>query len=54
MGDGLTHFNGSDFVYVLQENNIDTWDLLTFETEVFLLANDESRGSVLIYHGKLE
>lgn len=54
MGDGLTHYNGSDFEYLLKEDNIDTWDIFAFEKEAFLLADDESTGAVLIYHGKLK
>jgi hypothetical protein len=53
MSNGLTHYNGFNFKYLFEEENIDTWDLFTFSRNIFVLANDEITGNVLIYKGTL-
>lgn len=54
MADGLTHFNGSDFEYILNFDNKSLSDGVVFENDVFFVANDFNNGTNLIYHGRLK
>ena len=56
MSDGLTHYNGTDFKYILQFDNKSLSDGVIFENEVFFVANDFYNGKAnnLIYHGVLK
>jgi hypothetical protein len=55
MDDGVVHFNGSDFQYILNYNsNIRFADGLLFDTKLFFLANDFTKGVTYIYKGSLD
>jgi len=57
MSDGLTHYNGNDFIYILNfEGNEHLRDGFVFEKEIFFLANDfyNNDANNLIYHGVLK
>lgn len=51
MRNGVTHYNGENIEYVLEESNINTWDLFYIENNVFVLANDLITNNVLIFRG---
>lgn len=56
MADGLTHFNGTDFEYILNFENKSLSGGLVFKNEVFFVANDFYNNSAnnLVYHGRLK
>ncbi|MCB0743821.1 MAG: hypothetical protein KDC67_07955 [Ignavibacteriae bacterium] len=56
MSDGLTHYNGTDFKYILNTNNKSWSDGVVFENEVFFLANDfyNDNTNNIVYHGQLK
>lgn len=56
MSDGLTHYNGTDFVYILNFEKKSLSDGVIFENEIFFVANDfyNDSGNNLIYHGVLK
>jgi len=56
MSDGLTHYNGNDFQYILNFENKNLSDGVVFEDEVFFVANDfyNNDANNLIYHGVLK
>lgn len=56
MSDGLTHYNGIDFEFILNFENKSLSDGVVFEKEVFFLANDfyNNDANNLIYHGVLQ
>ncbi|VAX19014.1 hypothetical protein MNBD_IGNAVI01-2734 [hydrothermal vent metagenome] len=56
MSDGLTHYNGADFKYILNFENKSLADGVVFEDEVFFVANDfyNNDANNLIYHGVLK
>ena len=55
MADGITHYNGSDFKYMLNFENKSLSDGIVFKDEVFFVANDfyNNNANNLIYHGVL-
>ncbi len=56
MSDGLTHYNGTNFEYILNFENKSLSDGIVFEKEVFFVANDfyNNNANNLIYHGVLK
>ncbi|GBD90093.1 hypothetical protein BMS3Abin04_00809 [bacterium BMS3Abin04] len=55
MADGLTHFNGSDFKYILKFNDLSLSDGAVFNNDIFFLANNFNNSlNNLIYHGILK
>ena len=54
MADGITHYNSSDFKYILNFDNKSLSDGVVFEKEIFFVANDFSNDTNLIYHGILK
>ena len=56
MDNGLTHYNGTDFEYILNFDQKSLSDGFVFENEVFFVANDfyNNNANNLIYHGVLK
>ncbi len=53
MTDGIAHYNGTDFQYLLkvQENVWINNKAMVFEKDIFIPVQDFNSGSLLIYHG---
>ncbi len=54
MSDGLTHYNGIDFEYILEFDDLSLSDGAIFKNEVFFLTDDFNSGTNVIYHGILK
>ena len=54
MSDGLTHYNGTDFEYILEFDGSSLSDGAIFKNEVFFLSADFNNGTNVIYHGILK
>lgn len=54
MADGLTHYNGTDFEYILNFGDLSLSDGVIFKNDVFFVATDFNNGTNVIYHGILK
>ncbi|HSH52763.1 MAG TPA: hypothetical protein VK982_13645 [Bacteroidales bacterium] len=55
MFDGVAHYNGTNHEYLFRfEGNKSIRDIAVFESDIFVLINDDDNNVNLIYHGKLQ
>lgn len=55
MQNGITHYNGSNFQYILNlTSELYLTDCSIFKEEIFFLATDFNNGLNIIYHGRLK